>query len=237
MRNPALISLCLLLLSCGGGGGDTDARMPQVMAPPTINAAAAWQSLMWSAGTWQVSGQGSDNARYDVKFTLTPAQDTSIIVRGTPTTFAVTDFSTIVNRNGATTLNSVTRIFLNKHDLAVGALLLLSSNECGIVQSSTPIPESTAAGTSGAIFTAKIYPVLDGGCGGPLQMSIETLSSSWSYDTSTGVPLFCVTNTDQFITAESNSICVEVGAAGALGPRARFTSTSSSGGSLVATNF
>lgn len=221
--NIALSALCVSMLAgCGGGGGDVPAMPP----PSTVNAAAAWSNAITVQRTVAAAGTGSDGRAYSVAYTVAPAAG-SATVEGVAAKRI--DLSVVLKRDGVTTSAATVATYLKAGTTEVIAFVREDQN-CGIVESPSVPPASAVLQQSGPLYATRVLI----GCS-KLGISLEDERSTWSIDADGSTAYFCVTTARKVISTpeQTQQICLQTTAAGALGGAVRFTINNGAGFSVV----
>jgi len=227
--------LAALLAGCGGGGsssGDGGFKPPG----DDIDARAAWENLLTTTRTWVVSGTASDGFSYTASISVAPGGALEFPVTGNT---AARSIASIVLTRGATTVDS--RIAETFFDAATGFVVGLRhtidgvGTFCSSATSAAVPPDAAELGSSGPLFT---IDELDGCLASSAKLGTATQTWSVEFESETGITYFCTNATEQNLSGAviaTESDCIEVGADGSLGDKARVT-VSSAGFTLVARN-
>jgi hypothetical protein len=216
VRAASLAGAVMVLVACGGGGGDAGST-------ETYAVGQAWTNLYAANRSWNLTG--TDN--FGINYQYRQAHRT-----GTAGTFPVTGASArrafvdqTVTASGLTTSTGTTTLFF---DPATGALLgnqfvdgSDGSVSCVRIGSPTPVPATAALGSGGSLGSVAY---LSGCTSSSPQEASGT--AGWSLTLDNGLAYFCT----GFSTVDSSGTsteeyCFETDTAGTIGTRSRITLT------------
>ncbi len=203
-----------LLGGCGGGGGDSGGS-------GTVDAATAWRNLLSGTRSYDVSGTGSDGRVYSMTLGIAPGGSAIFPVTGQTASRAVI---TATIRTGGASVTGTTSYYHDAQYALIGAQISAGgSTSCAVVQSFALPPAAVRPGASGALATLNELASCASGAA-----VVGSESATWSVETDpvNGATYFCLNSSTRSGTGtveSSESDCVEVGAGGNLGSRARVT--------------
>lgn len=233
-----LIALALggvaLLSACGGGGDSGNSGF----TPPSGDFAAltGYQQLMGNGRSWSVSGTGSNGLGYSATFAFAAAAADVYPITGASLSRTILTSST---RQGSNPPENVTAEFFHDTDFRIlGARYAVGTGApvCSRVAGTPSLPQAAAkVNASGALVTLDDLA----GCT-PSSASVGSTVTTWSLAFDRGIVLLCLDtvarNTANAVIG-SESDCVGINEAGALGNAARITITQPGGFSLVMRNY
>ena len=239
MKILSILALSCALVACGGGGGGTtDVPAPAVTtpAPAQLSALNAWKALMTTGGTWSTSGKSSDGSTYDLTTVITPKGVAALktvtgfepVGAAIPSTnFNSSEVVTTTRKNGALAGSDTKLFYLDQTTTAIRYLIAPSLPSCVPTDSNGQVPSTTALNTSGFMFTGYDNAYSNSICYSNPFVFGTTYRLTWSYESESSLPLFCVNyTTTKSGVATVQSSCFETTAAGAIGTKARLSVTS-----------
>ena len=219
MKNYSTVVLAaataLVLAACGGGGGDGGTPANTLYA---VNAAQ--RHLLVEGGTWTMTGTAPSGGAVSVTVALSPLA-AALPISGN-TAYPRTRQLFTVQGSGVAPAVIGQNLFFDSASLAI-VQATYDDGTCSVPTANTAMPASATLGASGASY---VLNDLDG-CTSNAP-STGTTITTWALENDAGVALLCwnsaARDTAGAVLASLSS-CFEVAPDGALGAKARLTST------------
>jgi len=212
------------LIGCGGGGAGPTTSTPSVPNNPivtSVNVAAAVNNLLRAGHSFTLIGTNSQGTSLRVNLSTAAGNQ----VTDLDISYDTSNITSSAYSDGILLANNVSTIWLIQGTLTPYFTTTTTSQACGKITSTTPLPTQAQIGQSGHYYSATRYT----SCISPSSIRAWWGSSgnntlTWSVQAVEGITYVCLNSSTQDVTTTTESDCVEVIASdGTLGSRARVT--------------
>jgi hypothetical protein len=229
-RAAAGFLFAISLAGCGGGGGDEGGGTPP--PPSVLDAGTAYRNMLNSDHTWDLSGTGSDGVGVFLRYSTKVAVAAPYPPTGASGSRTELEMIRIIGPSG---LVFVSSFYFNPADMALFGVAR-ANGTCDTATSAVPVPANTQLGQSGAVAA---FSTLENCTGSTTVVGSATLG--WSVEADGAMTLFCLNAVRRDLAGavvDTEAACLESGATGVLGTKARVTITRTAGNySLIAKNY
>ncbi len=225
LRMAFLVAAVATLAACGGGGGGGDgstANTPAAPAPSSTDVDAAYTAALRQPHTYSLTGTASTGTSVMATLSIAPASTASY----NGVSYDTTTLTSTVNVAGSPVSTSVTTLWLQQGSTALAFEASSMDTTCMYTSAQSALPHSASLGQQGPYATSAEYP----GCTHPgtiytYDLSVGTVTQTWSYIAIKGRGYVCMTSSDAGpVGTSTEQDCFEViDANGTLGTRAQVT--------------
>lgn len=198
MKTVLMAACVVALVGCGGGSDD-----PLPQAPTQIQSLDVWKSFLSADRTFVTRGVGTDGASYEISTSIRPKGVAQFAKDGRAAlaTYNTAEVANTVKRNGATYSTSATLFYILPTDFSIAALIDPNGTTTGascITPASSiqtpPVPQTALLDSSGRLFSGASYAYSGDAnrCTFNSVIGAPSHSLTWSYESDSGKPLFCV---------------------------------------------